>query len=119
MSIRRALVVGGIAVLCEAVTWRDLEPDGLAAALYVTTGIAFVWFAVTARWRELPVLVAAFVLSGVAEEVLIYDAPPGSQCDPFCSSPMIGLLLGPPLALLLVPVGMFARVLWRDFHEPS
>jgi hypothetical protein len=90
--------------------WRDLEPDLLAAALHTISVISLICLGWFAEMRGALVLLAVLVVAGALEETLVDDEP--AERDPFCSSPLTGVIFGAPFILGLIAAGGFARW-WR------
>ena len=63
-----------------------------------------------ARWRGLAAFIPAFVATGVLEEAFVYQSGPG-ECDPFCSSPLSGLVFAAPLYLVAIAAGALLSTL--------
>ena len=98
-----------VAVLAEASAWRDLEPDGFAAFVYVAVVVGLLAVGALAGWRGVVVFIPVFVVAAIIETALIYEAPPAAGCDPFCSSPESGVAFGLPFELIVVGIGMAGR----------
>lgn len=111
---RTFLVALPVAALNEAATWRDIEPDALAAAIYVVCGLSLLALGFVAVWRGMIAFIPWFLIIAAVEETLVFK-PSSSECDPFCSSPLNGVIVL-PICLVVVGAGGLARVvaaLWR------
>jgi hypothetical protein len=116
---RSALFAIPVAVLAEAGSWRDLEPDRFAMLVYVAIGGALLALGAFAGWRSLVLFGPSFIIAAAIEEAWIYDGAAPDSCDPFCSSPSVGVWFGLPFFLLVIALGMGARSVVQSVRSQS
>jgi hypothetical protein len=94
-----------VAIASEMSGWRDLEPDGLAALVYVSVVVGLLAVGVLAGWRGVVAFIPVFVIAAIVEESIVYK-PPRTDCDPFCSSPVGGVMFVLPFELAQIGLGI-------------
>jgi hypothetical protein len=97
-----------VGVGAEMAGWRDIEPDGLNAVVLVAVLVGLVAPGVLAGWRGAVAFVPVYVVAAMIEQSAVY-VQPTDGCDPFCSSPMHGLIFGIPFELALIGLGILGR----------
>jgi hypothetical protein len=105
-----------VAVLNEAAGWRDIEPDAVAAVVYVGCGLSLLALGALAGWRGVAAFVPGFLIAGAVELRWSYEQPT-YECDPFCASPLALWMVVLPAHLLLVAAGLGGRRLSEHFSR--
>lgn len=109
----RAIVLAlPVAALNEVASWRDIEPDALAAGVYAACALSLLALGFVAVWRGMIAFVPWFLVVGGVEAMWIYEP---DRYD--ASSPLGYVVIAIPMYLVVIGVGVLAHLFaeqWRD-----